>query len=179
MDSVRLAAAISVMTMVVACTAPPPRPTTVYEPNLVGPITELQHNGLTSTYTVRVRDQTFDIGPEDRSLMGSPGGSDSLLIYGRADGAHWYVSVGLTLTGDAAGCYSLQSINAWDAGESILFGFPATSYEGVQTGVLLPKSEGWKVTTTPEAGGRYPTALRGWCLDSHGRVISVAREITG
>jgi hypothetical protein len=111
--------------------------------------------------------------------MGSPGGSDSLLIYGRADGAHWYVSVGLALTGHAAGCYSLQSINAWDAGQSILFGFPGTSYEGVQTGVLLPKSDDWKVSTTLEADGRYPTALRGWCLDSHGQVISVSREITG
>jgi hypothetical protein len=73
MDSVRLAAAISVTIVVVACTAPPPRPTTVYKPDLVGPITELQHNGLTSTYTVTVRERTFDIGPEGPQLDGQPG----------------------------------------------------------------------------------------------------------
>jgi len=54
----------------------------------------MQHDGVTDTCTVTAGGMTLDIGPDARSLVGDPSGSDSLLIYGTEDGSPWFVSVG-------------------------------------------------------------------------------------
>lgn len=112
--------------------------------------------------------------------MGSPGGSDSLLIYGAEDDSSWYVSVGIGATGERAGCGVLNTTSAWDAGDSVLFAFTGYGYDVVDVGVLLKKADAWNESAyTLEPGGRYPFALQWWCIDADGRVVSVSQAVTG
>jgi hypothetical protein len=159
-----------------ACTfeiGPPsvPRPDVIYEPDLVGPITEVTHDGITDTYTVTVAGESFDIGPDAASLEGSPGSSDSFLIYGTDGGTGWYASIGIASTEPWAGCAMLYTPDAWDVGDSILFAF--TPEDDSVIGILLPKATAWDQTIQLSEEGRYPEAYTDWCIDMNGRVEQV------
>jgi len=149
-----------------------PRPDVIYEPDLVGPITEVTHDGITNTYTVTVAGETFDIGPDAVSLEGSPGGSDSLLIYGTDGDTTWYASIGITSTGKCAGGAILNTPDAWDDGDAILFAFTSDAESDAVAGIKLPKVDEWNEDINLEPDGRYP-GYYDWCLDLHGRVSAV------
>ena len=144
----------------------------VYEPDLVGRITDVTHDGISDTYTVTVAGETFEIGPDAVSLVGSPGRSDSFLIYGTDDDKTWYASIGIDSIGQRAGCAALDISDAWDAGDAIVFAFIGDSKSDA-VGVQLPKADEWDEDIDLEPDGRYPASYNWWCLDLHGRVSAV------
>jgi hypothetical protein len=152
---------------------PVPRPDVIYEPDIVGPITDVSHDGTTDTYTVTVGRQSFVIGPAAVSLEGSPGSSDSLLVYGNDGEVEWYASIGIASTGHRAGCAALNSSDAWDAGNAIVFAFASDTEDDDVVGLRLPKADEWDEEIDLEADGRYPASYNWWCLDLHGRVSAV------
>lgn len=183
----RLTAGLGVALVValVACTGLSPsnrRPATVYVPDLTGQITNADRDAETNAYTLTVRGQTVEIPPDARALT-SAGAADSLLIYGVDESTTWYASVTRISTGSQEGCYGLSTYNAWDAGDSIVFGFPLDAYEDPDIGVLLPKADAWAEAwdESVELGrdGRYPVQFRGWCLDGSGEVTSVEQQAAG
>jgi hypothetical protein len=147
------------------------RPEMVYEPELVGRITDVSHDGITDTYTVTVAGETFNIGPDAVSLEGSPGSSDSLLIYGQDGGTTWYASIGIVSTTQLAGCAVWTSSEAWDEADSIVFRF--RSEGGQAVGIRLPGSKEWQEDISLEPAGRYPFSYNRWCIDLSGRVKAV------
>lgn len=168
--------ALGSLVALAACTfviGPPsvPRPDIVYEPDLVGRITNVTHDGISDTYTVTVAGETFDIGPDAVRLEGSPGRSDSFLIYGTDNGTAWYASIGIGSIEPWAGCAILYTPDAWDAGEAILFAFTSDADSDAVVGIKLPKADEWDEDINLEPDGRYPRYYD-WCLDLHGRVVS-------
>jgi hypothetical protein len=162
-----------------ACTGLSPsnrRPATVYVPDLMGRITGAERDADTDVYRVTVRGHTVEISPGARALT-SAGADDSLLIYGVDDSTTWYATLTRISTGNQEGCYGLSTYNAWDSGDSIVFGFPLDAYEDPDFGVLLPKADSWDDAwdESVELGkdDRYPVQFRGWCLDETGEVKSV------
>jgi hypothetical protein len=176
-EKVLRASGLGLLVALAACTfeiGPPsvPRPDVIYEPDLVGPITEVAHDGITDTYTVTVAGESFDIGPDAVSLDGSPGSSDSFLIYGTDGGTTWYASIGVASTGKRAGCAALSNSDAWDAGDAIVFAFTGDSKSDA-VGVRLPKSDEWDEDIDLEPDGRFPAYYNRWCIDLRGRVSAV------
>lgn len=164
-----VAMALSACTIVISPSVS--RPEVIYEPDLVGRITEVSHNGTTNTYTVTAGGATFDIGPDARGLEGSPGRSDSFLIYGTNGATTWYASIGIDSTGQRAGCAALNNSDAWDEGDSVLFAFIDEGDSPV--GIRLRKSEKWNEDIELDPDGRFPDYYNWWCLDLHGRVSAV------
>ena len=180
----------STLTLVVvltACTGLAPsnaRPEAVFTPDIAGPISDGSFDAATGTYTLTVAGETFNIGPDALGLEGdAPGGSGVLLLFGADDGTSWYVNVPRVSTGSQADCYLLSTANAWDAGDSILFGFPLHTDEGVDKGVLLQKAEtwadAWDESIELASDARFPVQFQAWCLDRAGRVESVEERAAG
>lgn len=176
---------LALVVALVACTGLSPsnhRPATVYVPDLMGQITDADRDADTDVYRVTVHGQTVEIPPDAHALT-SAGAADSLLIYGVDDGTTWYASVTQISTGSQAGCYGLSTYNAWDAGDSIVFGFPLDAYEDPDIGVSVPKADSWAEAwdESVELGtdDRYPAQFRGWCLDETGKVKSVEEQAAG
>ena len=113
----RLGSIIALAMVIAACTLYAPsitRPTVAYLPDVVGRISDMSHDGQTDTYVVTVDGQRLEIGPDVRSLRGSPGTNDSLLLYGTDDGVRWYASIGFARIEPWAGCALLGDAYAWD-----------------------------------------------------------------
>lgn len=156
-----------------------PRPDVVYEPDIAGRITDVSHDGVTDTYTVTVAGETFDIGPDALSLDGSPGSSDSFLVYGEDGEVEWYASIGIASTEPWAGCAILITENAWDAGDSIIFGFEVDTGDEAVVGVSLRKASAWDRDIELLEDGRYPTPYTDWCIDIRGQVETVSEGAGG
>ena len=147
----------------------------VYEPDIVGPITEMSHDGITDTYTVTVNGETFDIGPGVRSLEGSPGRSNSLLMYGTEGDTAWYASIALSSSGASGPCGTLRTTSAWDAGDSIVFAFTGWGADTSDVGILLPRAATFEAPIHLEDDGRYPLPYTQWCISTRGEVETVSK----
>jgi len=167
---------LGLLVALAACTfviGPPSisRPDVVYEPDLVGRITEVTHDGMTDTYTVTVAGESFDIGPDAVNLVGSPGTGDTLLLYGTDGSTAWYAFIPIDPIGQRAGCGAFDNSNAWDEGDSIVFAF--TAEDDSVAGLLLPKATAWDQSIQLQEDGRYPRPYTDWCIDMNGRVEQV------
>jgi hypothetical protein len=152
---------------------PVPRPDVTYEPDIAGPVSDGTCDHATDTCRLTVYGETFEIGPNARSLDGgdAPGGSNTLLLYGAEDDSSWFLNARIPSIEPWAGCAILYTPDAWDAGDAILFAFTGDAESDAVVGIKLPKADDWDEDFNLEPDGRYPRYYD-WCLDLHGRVVT-------
>ena len=157
-----------------------PAPTTVYEPDVAGPIADWESYGVHGVYTLRVRGETLEIDEDVVALSGSVGHSDSLVIYGQDQGMAWYVAIPDSANESQPECYDLRSENAWERPDGILFGFAAEGGYGDDIGILLPKAEEWPTSNHRVLeDGRFPIEYREFCLNMWGEIRRVELVAAG
>jgi len=157
-----------------------PAPTTVYEPDLAGPIADWESYGVHGVYTIRVRGETLEIDEDVVALKGHVGNSDRLVIYGEDQGRAWFVAIPDLRNENQPECYDLRSTNAWERPDGILFGFAAEGGYGDDIGILLPKAEEWPATNYRVLeDGRFPIEYGEFCLNMWGEVRRVELVAAG
>lgn len=151
------------------------RPETVYEPDFAGEVSDGQCDHDTDTCVLTIDGETFEVGPNARSLAGgdSPGGSNTVLLFGAEDDFSWFLNGRIASTTELAGCAVLRTSDAWDDGDSIVFAFRSDSDNDAVVGIRLPKSDDWAQDLDLEPDGRYPYSYSWWCLDPQGHVAAV------
>lgn len=156
--------------------AVPDRPTTIYEPDLFGRPSQVQcDDGVGTTCSMVLGGTRVVIDERAVSLEGRPPDRDSFVLYGADPDVTWYASYPIPSSSLSSAapraCQWVRSIDTWDDGGSIIFGFSEPDAPDQQIGVRVPKSPRW-YGPEPLEDGRYPSSEADWCLDRDGTVLS-------
>jgi hypothetical protein len=142
-------------------------PSTLYTPDLVGPIEDIQEvpeNDLAND--VVVGDQTVRITPEEPRPLRGGGGliRNGLFIYGEEDDEAWYTVIGRATTGPLAGCYTLSTLRVFDDGSYLIF------VTGLDEGLRLPKGATLRLPAPDPDTGLYYFPGSDYCIEADGTV---------
>lgn len=142
----------------------PAIPSTVYAPDLVGPIEALEPapNGASD---VVVRDRTIRVSSERPRALSSGLAIGALFIYGEEEGGDaWYMTIGRVSTGELSGCFGLSTQPVVEDGTHLIF--RVTEGEGVR----LPKAADLELPAPDPETGVYPFPGATYCLEADGTV---------
>lgn len=162
--AVALSAAVVLLLTAAGCTHVP---STVYTPDLAGPIEDIQAvPGNELARGVVVGDRTIRITPDAPRPLGSGGlAEDTLFLYGGEGDDAWYLVIGgPETTGELVGCYRLTTPQVYDDGSHLIF------RRDIDEGIRLPKGPTLTLPSPDPDTGLYPFEGHRLCIEADGTV---------